>query len=220
MESLALIRAIRGAPLTVLFALAVSNQPLGALQLATLTGYSDKTVIAALRTLQEFGMVQRHGRYNAWLPTHQVRQLFLGAEPEILRLPCSSSRDDPDTQDHLTQPLQPETRGTGNFTTPLPTEWQDLVTLLVERCAAPPTLAMRALAQAHAEDFYPEYIRYAILRWLAYCLSEHGRGIKNRGAFIASRIAHGLEPPEWFTTPKGDLGREIRRAQAAWENQA
>lgn len=253
MEPLALIRAIRGAPLTVLVALTMSGQPLGTAQLATLTGYSDKTVTSALLTLQGLGLVQRHGRYQAWLPSSQVGP-FLGTgrvEPEIPRFAdgCGCSRDDqpldreePETTTtaepagendgsgtDLERPAHPSAARSGvvdggsqpptlhNGDRRLSAEWLELAGVLVERCATPPALAHRTLARARDDGYYPEYIRYAILRWLAYCLSDHGKTIKNRGAFIASRIAQGLEPPDWFSDPHGDLGRDIRRARAAWE---
>lgn len=234
MEPLALIRAIRGAPLTVLVALTMSGQPLGTAQLATLTGYSDKTVTSALLTLQGLGLVQRHGRYQAWLPTPQAGP-FLGTgqvEPEIPRLahPSGSSGSDHDLDQEEPETTTStgrtgdqgvdrgsETSAVHQGPRQLPAEWLELAGLLVERCATPPALAHRALARARDDGYYPAYIRYAILRWLAYCLSDHGKTIKNRGAFIASRIAQGLEPPEWFSDPHGDLGRDIRRARAAWE---
>jgi len=102
----------------------------------------------------------------------------------------------------------------------LPEAWQSLADLLVERCGAPPAVARRAIAPAYQAEYYPSHVRYEILRWLAYCLSGHGKSIKNVGAFVASRIATDTPCPAWFCPPTNELGREIQRAEAEWQSEA
>jgi len=63
---LASLRALKGAPLSCLFALMFSNQPVGKEWLSGVTGYSDKPVAKALNYLLEMGYVTANGRYDAW----------------------------------------------------------------------------------------------------------------------------------------------------------
>lgn len=50
-----LLRELKGAPLSVLFALAIVHQPVNAGWLEMVTGYSDQAITKALRLLVEFG---------------------------------------------------------------------------------------------------------------------------------------------------------------------
>jgi hypothetical protein len=247
-----LIRAIRGAPLTVLMVLLLNRgRTMGTKELVAATGYSAGTVTSALQTLQALQLAQAHARYNGWQTTACVRQLILGEvesasgdtslvptkgrerndadvstgpagelESQSLRLPPSSScRHDPDP-DH--DQIIDQTTTTTNSEAQnlrLPPPWQELVTLLVKRCAAQPAAARRAIASAYQASYYPSCVRYEILRWLAYSLSEQGKGIKYVGAFITSRIADEITCPDWFATPVDELGREIRRAESAWQSE-
>jgi hypothetical protein len=227
MNTPALIRAIRGVPLTVLAVLFLNRgRTIGTQEIVAATGYSAPTVTSALKTLQALNLAQNHARYNGWQTTDAVRQLVLGeAEPAVeieaktFCLPAgrsSGSHDDLDADDRSDRRrLQPSEARTFCF----PDEWQDLVQLLVERCAAPPAAARRAIARAHKSMPYPSHVRHKILRWLAYCLSDHGKGIKNVGAFVTSRIANDIPCPDWFHTPMGELGREIRLIEWAWQKE-
>jgi hypothetical protein len=96
----ALIRAIAGAPLTVLIVLLLPqnrDRSLGNEELRTFTGYSTHTIADALRALAELQLAQNHGRYHGWTATVYCRQLILGetedvnTEVQILHLPPSSS---------------------------------------------------------------------------------------------------------------------------------
>lgn len=226
-----LLRALKGPPLSCLFALLLTHRALGTNTLATLTGYSAKSVATGLNVLAQLGLAQCHGRYNSWLPTTRCRQMLLGEngsgpaipdedvnpEAETLRLPSgSSSRRERDPQLPIlpttttTTPSEPETLR-------LPSEWQELADLLVERCGTPPHRAQTAIAAARHRHEHPAYTRWCILRWFSYCMSDDGNGINNIGGFIASRIHRGIPCPDWHQPESwSDLAKEIQRAKAAW----
>lgn len=72
---IALVRALKGAPLSVLFALFLLKQPVTQEFLERTTGYTDKPVSQALAYLQENGLIQKVAR--GWLLTGEARQLPL-----------------------------------------------------------------------------------------------------------------------------------------------
>jgi hypothetical protein len=231
-RSATLLRALKGPPLSCLFALLLAHRPLGTNALATRTGYSAKSVTAGLNVLAQLGLAQNHGRYNSWLPTTRCRQMLLGEngsgpaipaggvnpETENLRLPPSGSSGatcDPE------RPILPTTTTTTIPSEPenlrLPDEWQELADLLVERCGTPPHRAQTAIAAARDRREQPPQTRYHVLRWFSYCMSDDGNGINNVGAFIASRIQRGIPCPDWHRPEAwSDLAKEIQRAEAAW----
>ncbi len=65
MFTLEMLRTLKGAPLAVLIALALTRQPAGAEYLARVTGYSDKPTLQALKLLADYGLITRNSR-NAW----------------------------------------------------------------------------------------------------------------------------------------------------------
>ncbi len=77
LNPLASLRALKGAPLSCLFALMFANQPVGKAWLSRMTGYSDKPVAAALDYLFEMGYVTSNGRYESWQINSQAIQLPL-----------------------------------------------------------------------------------------------------------------------------------------------
>jgi hypothetical protein len=226
----AVIRAIRGAPLTVLTVLLLDRErTMGAKEIVAATGYSGPTVADALQTLAAMGLAQNQARYNGWQATAYAWQLLRGeaeagggSETRTSCLPSSRCRrhsddsdPDPDPRSDRRQRRRGEAK-TARFPD-LPAEWQDLVELLIHRCAAPKAAAIRAIQHARQAELYPSYVRYEILRWLAYCLSDHGKGIRYPGAYITARIEQELSAPPWFHPPWDDLGREIQCAEAAWQ---
>lgn len=75
------LRSLKGAPLSVLAALRQADGPLPQKALITWTGYSDKTVAAALALLAGMGAAQADGRLpdgrqTGWTLTPQGRQLW------------------------------------------------------------------------------------------------------------------------------------------------
>lgn len=71
---IALLRTLKGAPLSILLALAMEKQPVMATWLETATGYSDKPVMTGLKVLKELRFVTQNSRY-AWQLANEVRQL-------------------------------------------------------------------------------------------------------------------------------------------------
>ena len=71
-----MIRTLKGAPISILLALAMIKQPVTVEWLQTATGYSDKSVARGLKVLKEFGFAQRNGRY-AWQLCGDFKQLPL-----------------------------------------------------------------------------------------------------------------------------------------------
>jgi hypothetical protein len=79
---LSTLRALKGAPLSCLFALMFSNQPVGKEWLARMTGYSDKPIANALNYLSELGYVSSNNRYESWvLNTEAVQLPLMTLEP-------------------------------------------------------------------------------------------------------------------------------------------
>lgn len=60
------VRDISGPAASVLLILLLSGRSLTAIELEDATGYSDKSVAAGLRRLEEYGLVQNNGRANGW----------------------------------------------------------------------------------------------------------------------------------------------------------
>ena len=72
------IRALKGAPLSVLLALAILHgQQSDENEIASITGYSNRTVRNALKFLNDAGLVTRSKRYSGWQMEPAVRQLPL-----------------------------------------------------------------------------------------------------------------------------------------------
>jgi biotin operon repressor len=61
-----LVRCLKGAASSVLWALLLEGRPMTAVQLQEATGYSDKPVSQALARLRALGLVVHHGRYQGW----------------------------------------------------------------------------------------------------------------------------------------------------------
>lgn len=77
MLSLATLRALKGAPLSILIAMVLAQQPVGEKWLVTVTGYSPNTVRTGLSFLEETQMVGRNGRYSGYVLMDKAIQLPL-----------------------------------------------------------------------------------------------------------------------------------------------
>ena len=75
MLSLATLRALKGAPLSILIAMVLAQQPVGEKWLVTITGYSPNTVRTGLSFLEETQMVGRNGRYSGYVLMDKAFQL-------------------------------------------------------------------------------------------------------------------------------------------------
>ncbi len=75
-SSIAFLRALKGAPLSVLVALAMFGRS-GTSALEIATGYNTEAVAKALRALAGMGYVENLGRYNGWRLTSAAVQLPL-----------------------------------------------------------------------------------------------------------------------------------------------
>ena len=105
------LRGLKGAPISVLMAMILVGQPVGAEWLEDTTGYTYKVVASALRFLSEIGYIQRNGRYH-WVITGEVTQMPLMApQPE---LPDPTPAEQPTSEEPL-----PENR-VGIIPTPEP----------------------------------------------------------------------------------------------------
>lgn len=221
----ALISAVQGGPAGIIIAmLAYPNRSHGETKLAAMTGRDPKSVRQSLRHLQALGLVQRHSRYNGWAPTSYCRQLVLPApnatgaagplatrDREILPLPPGSSSDPPG--ENPTNPYRSTTTTTPDREIlPVPAHWSKVHQTLTETCAATPKAAITAITAAIQRHEQPNTVLIFALTWLSYCLSQHGTGINNTGAFITSRIETGTPPPAWHKPDlEGEAGALLRR---------
>lgn len=89
-----LVRQLKGAPISVLWALTIARQPVTEDWLIQVTGYTDKPVRAALGVLVEYGMISRNGRYGGWIlagPELQLPLMNYESEPELFRLDTTTT---------------------------------------------------------------------------------------------------------------------------------
>ena len=77
MLSLATLRALKGAPLSIIIAMVLAQQPVGEKWLVSITGYSPNTVRTGLSFLEETQMVGRNGRYSGYVLMDKAIQLPL-----------------------------------------------------------------------------------------------------------------------------------------------
>lgn len=77
---LLLVRALKGAPLSVYMVLLVMRQPASAEYLAMYTDYSPNVVAQALTYLTDTGLVRRNGRTSGWMLVDGATQLPLPAD--------------------------------------------------------------------------------------------------------------------------------------------
>lgn len=75
------IRALKGAPLSVLFVLMIQQTPIGMRVIMQETGYSDKSVSQALDTLESYGIITRTGRAAWQLNSNGEYQMPLSWDP-------------------------------------------------------------------------------------------------------------------------------------------
>jgi len=71
-----LVRSLKGAPLSILFAMAMAGQAVGAKWLERKTGYGERLIEQGLLLLEEYGFVMRINRYK-WSLADRVKQLPL-----------------------------------------------------------------------------------------------------------------------------------------------
>jgi hypothetical protein len=74
---LTLLRQLKGAPLSILFALTFVNQPVQAKWISSITGYSPNTISSALVLLLEMTLVSCNRSRSAWQLTGAAKQLPL-----------------------------------------------------------------------------------------------------------------------------------------------
>lgn len=74
------LRTLKGAPISILFALFFAHQPVGESWLVTVTGYSQNTVRRGCEYLEEIGYALRNGRYDGWVLANGTVQLPLPTE--------------------------------------------------------------------------------------------------------------------------------------------
>ena len=95
MLNLATLRALKGAPLSILIAMVLAQQPIGEKWLVTVTGYSANTIRLGLSFLLEIQMIGRNGRYNGYVLMDGAMQLPIGmaeiGERQKMTLPSSST---------------------------------------------------------------------------------------------------------------------------------
>jgi len=82
MLTASLVRALRGAPVTVLLLMMIERRPLTLGYIRRHTGYTDKVIHDAVMLLQDYGMAVQTGRYT-WQLAAGVQQLpLMNALPE------------------------------------------------------------------------------------------------------------------------------------------
>jgi len=78
MFTLATLRALKGAPLSIVIAMLIVNQPVGENWLCSITGYSQNTIRKGCQFLIETQMIRRNERYHGYALIKGAMQLPLG----------------------------------------------------------------------------------------------------------------------------------------------
>ena len=95
MLNLITLRALKGAPLSILIAMFLAKQPVGESWLISVTGYSQNTIRKGCNFLLETQMIQRNGRYHGYVLSKDAMQLPLGmaelGESQNLTLPTATT---------------------------------------------------------------------------------------------------------------------------------
>lgn len=246
-EVMTLAHTLKGAPISCFFVMVILRRAMGASQLATYTGYDRGIVGQALEKLAALGLAARSGYHNSWCLTDKGYQLPLlngdslpaldsgqlslpGTTVENLHSPRSSSGfkliESVNHEESLKQPQQLElSRISTVEPNGLNPDLDRLTALLIERCGCPRKTAEAAIRAALDTYTEPTWIELDMLRWLAYCLTEHGQGIRSKGHLIASKLSHAEPCPDWFTIPTNEtealtqLNYEVSRLQEKLEQQ-
>jgi len=72
------IRALKGAPMSIIVAMLLAKQPVGESWLISVTGYSQNTIRNGCKFLIESQMIQRNRRYEGYILVNGALQLPLG----------------------------------------------------------------------------------------------------------------------------------------------
>jgi hypothetical protein len=95
MLNLITLRALKGAPLSILIAIFLAKQPVGESWLISVTGYSQNTVRKGCKFLLETQMIRRNSRYEGYALSQGAMQLPLGmaefGESQKMTLPISTT---------------------------------------------------------------------------------------------------------------------------------
>jgi len=95
MLTLTNLRALKGAPLSIIIAMMIARQKVGEGWLISMTGYSQNTIRTAMKFLLETQIVIRIGRYDGYTLSEGVTQLPL--ETNQISDPGESKTDSPVT---------------------------------------------------------------------------------------------------------------------------
>lgn len=204
-----MLRALKGAPLAVLVALATIHRA-GPDTLSTWTGYDRKTTSRALTTLQQMGLVEHGGRYDGYRLTANAQQLplwtpgeletgegeFLPVEGENLPLPlCSSSSSLINARVNKLKQLLPQSEGEN---IPLPPELaaaaEEIATELASSTGYTFARILADVSHALSQGDPPAQIRADAAGWIRFARTK--KGIYNPGAFVCARIRTGQPPPD------------------------
>jgi hypothetical protein len=111
-----MVRELKGAPLSILFALSVVHQRVSQAWLEGVTGYTDKPISSALNYLEEIGLADHTS--SGWKLTGKAKQLPLPLEISTgtaEELPCPNEEQEPVTaEDNSDDSCQGR-----NYSTPL-----------------------------------------------------------------------------------------------------
>lgn len=195
------VPALKGAQLSVLvvFLLSVDHVAYGTNDLASLCGYSRPVTAQALQALALKGMVQKLGRYNGWVLTAVVRQMFLrnaDGEGKIFTLATSigSSSTDILNIDNTTSSLEPEGKKVTLDVDALAAV-EFLVAGGIVRCAISGKGAEDSVREALRGGFDGQRCLECVTRWIVYAESPAGAWIRSMYAFAAAKLRDGVFPP-------------------------
>ncbi len=78
-----LIKAIRGAPFTILGIIGLLGGRAGPKEIGQVTGYADKTITKALEILKDAHLITRTHRYAGWVLTNSAHQMILSVDKPV-----------------------------------------------------------------------------------------------------------------------------------------
>jgi hypothetical protein len=181
-----LLHTFKGAPLSTLIAIYHTQEPMTAIEIATVTGYDRKSIGEALKKLEIAG----------YITTTPGKQWVLGSTEvwgEILPTSSSSGYNHESTYNH-DKPVGVgrDSPHTDPATTQLIYKFGSIVTNSAR--------AEKSITAALNRGLSVDQVEAQIDDWLTYCASPAGSSIKAPGFFIAKKLLDGEPPPPRVTT--------------------
>ncbi len=225
-----LLRALKGAPLSVLLAIRYLGRA-GTSDLDAATGYDHEAIARALRALASMGFIVNAGRYHGWQLTSTAVQLPLFTPSQIEEGDASRERgisavergfsalplqgeegvltqlELSDSELNTSSPSVTE-RGISALPAELAADADRLTELLVARLTCRRRRASEAVRAALLRGEAPAYVEMQLITWANWLAVEaNRRGLRAPGMFVAAKLADAEPAPTDASISWADMTR-------------